>query len=239
MINKSKFYDAIRPMFSGGLKPIQVNIIDAIIDSTEHLTDYELAYVLATAYGEADFTPKRENMSYSAARIRQVWPTRPEAVRFARRPKDLANSVYSGRLGNKAGTDDGWRYRGGGLDQTTGRVNYAKVGLESMPDAILEPEMSVKSIIGGMTSGRYTGLALRDFVKPDGFDFIGARAIMNGDVKLNGKKYAGYAEKFLAAIRASRVGDIDVPEPDPVEPPYGDGWLAALIKAIIALMRSK
>ena len=206
MINKTKFYDAIRPMFDGGISSVQVKVIDMLIDQGSKLTDHELAYIMATAYGEAKFTPIRENMNYTAARIKQVWPSRPEAVKFARKPKELANCVYNGRLGNKPGSNDGWNYRGGGIDQCTGFVNYEKVGIAANPDAILDPEFAVKSIINGMTTGRYTGLSLRDFVKPDGFDFIGARAIVNGDIKLNGKKYAVLAETFLRAIRGATVG---------------------------------
>jgi len=236
MINKPKFYDAIRHMFDGGLLSVQVKVIDALIDGAEKLTDYELAYIMATAYGEAKFTPQRENMNYSASRIRKVWPKRPEAVKFAHKPKDLANCVYNGRLGNRIGSNDGWDYRGGGVDQLTGRDNYNLVGLVAIPNAILEPETAVKSIIHGMTTGRYTGKALRDYVKPDGFDFIGARAIVNDDVNVNGKLYAGYAETFLKAIRANTVGEmvvtpaVDVPD---------IGGLTAFIKAILRLLGIK
>lgn len=73
----------------------------------------------------------RENMNYSAKRIREVWPTRPEAVRFAGDPKGLANCVYNGRMGNRKGTDDGWLFRGGGLLQTTGRDNYERLEEET------------------------------------------------------------------------------------------------------------
>ena len=66
----------------------------------------------------------RENMNYSSKRIREVWPTRPEAVKFAGDPQGLANCVYNGRMGNRKGSNDGWLFRGGGLLQTTGRDNY-------------------------------------------------------------------------------------------------------------------
>lgn len=241
MINKAKFFDATRHMFQGGISSVQVQVIDALIDGGSRLTDYELAYIMATAYGEAEFIPKRENMNYTAKRIREVWPNRPEAVKFAGDPRGLANSVYNGRLGNKVGTDDGWRFRGGGIDQLTGRVNYSKIGLEANPDAILYPDQAVKSIIHGMTTGRYTSRALRDYVKHVGFDFIGARAIVNGDVKLNGKKYADYAESFLKAIRTSTVGEVTVMPTvvAPVSPVQKTNWLSALIKAILSLLGAK
>ncbi len=70
-------------------------------------------------------TEMEENLNYSASRIRQVWPSRPNAVQYAHNPRMLANTVYGSRMGNHSGTDDGWNYRGRGLAQTTGRDEYA------------------------------------------------------------------------------------------------------------------
>ena len=235
MLNKPKFYDAIRHMFDNGISSVQVKVIDGLIDSGENLTDHELAYIMATAYGEAKFIPQRENMNYTTSRIEKVWPNRPDAIKFARNPQKLANSVYNGRLGNREGSNDGWLYRGGGIDQCTGRVNYEKIGIPDNPDAILEPSFAVKSIINGMTTGRYTGKMLKDYIRPDGFDFIGARAIINGDVKLNGKKYAVYAETFLKAIRFAEVGNAPIAAPKPPN----RNWLAVIIEAILRMFGGK
>lgn len=91
----------------------------------------------------------RENMNYSRKRIKQVWPTRPKAVKFAHSPEELANCVYNGRMGNRLGTDDGYRYRGGGLIQLTGRSSYERAGdaigvnLGVDPDLIEDPKISL------------------------------------------------------------------------------------------------
>jgi len=210
-VSRAEFYGAVRPMFGGTLSAVQVQVIGAILDAAVGAPREHIAYILATAFCESDMTPKRENMNYTAARIRQVWPKRPAAVAFAGNPRGLANFVYGDRLGNRRGTDDGWDYRGGGIDQLTGRDNYAKIGIAAAPETILIPAVAVKSIIHGMTTGRYTGKKLADYDSAAGFDYTAARAIINGDGKLNGEKYAGYAREFEAALRL-------LPEPAPLTP---------------------
>ncbi len=72
-----------------------------------------------------------ENLNYSAGRMMQVWPSRfpspASAAPYAHNPRALANKVYNGRMGNAAGSDDGWNFRGRGAAQTTGRAGYARL----------------------------------------------------------------------------------------------------------------
>lgn len=102
-----------------------------------------------------------ENLNYSAEGLANTWPSRfrgngglPNelAVRVARRPRDIANVVYAERMGNgPAGSDDGWRYRGRGLIQLTGRANYRICGtgigqpLEDFPELLEQPEWAARS----------------------------------------------------------------------------------------------
>lgn len=80
------------------------------------------------AHESAGFTVLAENLNYSAKRLRQVWPRRfptdAAAQAVAGNPQALANLVYNGRMGNRAGSDDGWHFRGRGPKQLTGRDNY-------------------------------------------------------------------------------------------------------------------
>lgn len=87
------------------------------------------AFLAQIAHESAECTRLEENLSYTAERILQVWPTRffdlNDARTCERQPEILANRVYGNRLGNgPAITGDGWRYRGGGLIQLTGLTNH-------------------------------------------------------------------------------------------------------------------
>lgn len=98
-----------------------------------------------------------ESLTYTtAARLCEVWPKRfptPDAARpYVRNPVALANVVYGGRMGNTQ-LGDGWRYRGRGLMQVTGRDNYRTVGraigvdLEGNPDLLARPDIALQASI--------------------------------------------------------------------------------------------
>ncbi len=72
-----------------------------------------------------------ENMNYSAERLLQVFPTHftpAMAARAAHNPRMIADIAYGGRMGNAPPpSDDGFRFRGAGLSQVTGRDGYARL----------------------------------------------------------------------------------------------------------------
>lgn len=96
-----------------------------------------------------------EDLYYSAHRLHAVWPHRfptdQSAQAYAGNPEKLANHIYCDRLGNgNEASGDGWRFRGRGLFQLTGRYNYGHYGkiinmdLESNPDQAADPATALK-----------------------------------------------------------------------------------------------
>jgi putative chitinase len=105
-----------------------------------------IAHVMAQISHECGAgTEVIENLNYSAARLRQVWPsrfpTRAGAAPYAHNPRALANKVYNGRMGNRSGSDDGWNFRGRGAVQTTGRDGYARLAEATGLDVIAHPDL--------------------------------------------------------------------------------------------------
>lgn len=140
-----------------GAAPTQARIyaapLAAAADRFGITTKARVAAFLAQVYVESDkFTRTEENLFYTTPqRIRDMWPTRvatlADAANLIRNPKALAAAVYSNRLGNgDASTGEGWKYRGRGLIQLTGRTNY-HVASDSLqadyvrsPDVVAEPD---------------------------------------------------------------------------------------------------
>lgn len=109
-------------------------------------TTTRAAHFLAQCNVEsAGLTRLEENLNYSAERLMVVWPNRFKTIdiaqQFARNPKAIAEKVYgSGRMGNdQAG--DGWRFRGRGIKQLTGRYNYTMYAEASGLDCINDPDV--------------------------------------------------------------------------------------------------
>jgi predicted chitinase len=115
-------------------------------------------------------------------------------------------------LGN-TNPGDGWRYRGRGYVQITGRANYARMtkalelgpdeNLIDDPDQALRPSISYRVMSIGMRQGMFTGKKLSDYITSDKCDYKNARRIINGTDRWELiKGYAETIEKILLGAMA-------------------------------------
>jgi len=144
-----------RILLAMGVRPETAALYAPHLDAAARgwgVADYALPMWLAQlAHESAMFERMVESLNYTkAAQIRRTWPKRfannSAAVAFVSKPERLANFVYANRLGNgDAASGDGWKYRGRGLIQLTGRAHYAAaeeaIGLPLLesPELLEEP----------------------------------------------------------------------------------------------------
>ena len=130
------------------------------------------AFLAQTSHESGGYTMLTENLNYRAITLATLWPNRfavlgadkkpikdngknvPTAVAnsIAGKPELIANLVYSSRMGNgPAESGEGWKFRGRGLKQLTGKDNYTRCGvalgidLVENPDLLLEPLYAARS----------------------------------------------------------------------------------------------
>jgi putative chitinase len=94
-------------------------------------------FISQCAHESNNFRSLEENLNYSADALTRVFPRyfgagKRDAAAYARNPEKIANYVYmdqfrTAKMGN-VNEGDGWRFRGRGLKQLTGRDNYTRFG---------------------------------------------------------------------------------------------------------------
>jgi putative chitinase len=172
----------------------------------EIATPARLAAFLATVGHEsAGLTRTVESFAYRADRLVAVWPSRftPELAReLAGRQDAIAEHVYGGRMGNRI-PGDGWRFRGRGLIQVTGRANYEAVrdllreripdtpDLLTHPEALAEPRWAALSAAAWWTDHDLNALA-------DAGDFQRLTRRVNGGLN-------GWPDRLARYERAKRA----------------------------------
>lgn len=107
------------------------------------ITPMQVAHLMAQlAHESGGFRKLTENLDYSAKRIGEVWSRlAPRALELEHNPVRLGNAAYALKNGNGIeSTGDGYRFRGRGFIQLTGRANYTKYGAMIGVDLINRPE---------------------------------------------------------------------------------------------------
>ena len=116
-------------------------------------TAERLSHFLAQINHESgDMKRLEENLNYSAKRLLEVFPKYFDsyeiALSYANKPKMIASRVYANRIGNgDEASGDGWKYRGRGLIQLTGKTNYVAFDrfLNADGEIISNPDLVAKN----------------------------------------------------------------------------------------------
>lgn len=171
---------------------VWIGPLNAAMDEWSINTPQRQAAFLAQILHESnEFQHLVENLNYSADRLRQMWPSRfptdAIAQQYAANPEKLANQIYAGRMGNgDEASGDGWRYRGRGLIQLTGRSNYEAcsdalgVDFTRAPDGLSQPAAAMLSAAWFWSSRGLNALADHQPGRNDTDDFAQITRVING-----------------------------------------------------------
>lgn len=144
----------------------------------------QAAFIGQCAHESGNFKTLQESLNYSAEALCRVWPSRfpnfEAAQPYHRNPEKIANKVYSGRMGNTE-DGDGWRYRGRGLIQLTGRDNYMLASDALRVDFVSDPDLVLTRKYAALTAGWYWNK--RNLNKEaDAKDYVSMTKKINGGV---------------------------------------------------------
>jgi putative chitinase len=222
-------------------------------------TPLRLAHFLAQCLHEnGGLQIEWESGAYSAARLCEIFGegrhsaaiTAAEAERLARNPALIFERVYglgnpkkAKELGN-VNPGDGFKYRGGGIMQTTGRANYRRMGqrcgvdFEARPDLVVSAEHALKPALAEWSAGNLNDAADRDDIRTI------TRRINGGYNGLADRQaWLAKARMAIGPVLELRPTPITVPPPDiePVPKPVPpkplarkSGIVAALAAALAA-----
>ena len=111
------------------------------------VTDEQLAHILGQCHHESGgFKADVENLNYGAKGLldifKKYFPTEALAKAYERQPEKIANKVYASRMGNgDEESGDGWKFRGRGALQLTGKDNYKAFTTFIKEDCVANPDL--------------------------------------------------------------------------------------------------
>jgi putative chitinase len=153
----------------------------------------------------ADFTRLEENLRYRTPEVldrtfRSVVGLEDAARLIKAGPQAIANRVYAGRLGNGAeASGDGWRYRGRGLKQLTGRANYAEAAAALARPYLERPELVADPLDACLTAAWFWH-TVKGNILADSAQWDAITRAVNGPGMLQAAERRQYAEEALRAF---------------------------------------
>lgn len=161
----------------------------------------EAAFIAQCAHESGGFTMLTENLNYRASTMAACWPGRfaeqgPDkkpkkdaqgknipnkfALALEKHPEQIANVVYSSRMGNgPTESGDGWKYRGRGLKQLTGKDNYTRCGASIGADLVNDPDLLLNPKYAALSAAWFWSVNKCGALAESG-DFVGLTKKING-----------------------------------------------------------
>lgn len=231
---------------------------DGLFRKAGIITPGRLAHFLAQICHESGgLSIEWESGAYSAERLLEIFGegrhsagvTATEAARLAKNGPAIFERVYglgnpkkARELGNTQ-SGDGWKYRGGGLMQTTGRSNYRRMGqkcgvdFESKPELVLSAEHALKPALAEWTEGSLNERA-------DADDLRGITKRINGGLNGLADRQAWYrkirpiidkVDLEFAPVKPPIPPDVPKPLPVPKPKPQTVGVVATLVAMLLGV----
>lgn len=135
--------------------------------ASQGITDPKaVANIMAQVQAESGFKAQSENLNYSGKKLFELYGAGNKGgnkVRFktmaeaeavaAKGPEAVGNVIYGGRMGNQE--DEGFKYRGRGLIQLTGKDNYKKFGDMIGVDLVKNPDLANDPAVASKIAAAY------------------------------------------------------------------------------------
>ena len=228
-MNRAAFFDAIRPHIK--LDQFAVDGIEALLDAGRDLPLHHMANVLANVRRETGglMGPIKETVMASHKNRN---PSDAEVIRRLDRAFAAGNLTWV--------KTPYWRdgYFGRGQIQTTHRANYDKFGVTK--DQALDPAISARIAVQGMSKGMFTGRKLSDYTFPADLDEPpknNPRRIVNGQDGSD-REVAASHRMFADALKKAGWDDPSgislTPDRQTTRTP---AWLQAIIAALSAIFK--
>ncbi len=178
---------------------VLVPYVDSFNEVGKHYDLFEnpkriAAFLAQTAHESGGFTAVKENLNYGAKGLvntfKKYFPNEEIAKQYERQPEKIANRVYANRMKNgDEASGDGFKFRGRGLIQLTGRDNYTRFAKAS--DMTLDEAVAyLETPAGAVSSAGWFWDVNKLNIYCDKDDFIGlTRRINGGTIGLADRKH--------------------------------------------------
>jgi len=176
---------------------------DAFQNGSLKTLNRRASFLAQLAHECGQFTVISENLNYSATGLQKTFkkyfPTLELANAYAKQPQRIANRVYANRMENGSeASGDGWRFRGRGFIQLTGKRNYRLCGQALGINLLEDPDYVSRSPVGAIETALW-------FWTVNNLNMYADRDDLNGQtIKINGGTN-GLAERLKYYDIAKRV----------------------------------